>query len=562
MKALTSMQRGASWYNNALVGQKGSVILTEWKRTHGPEARRTAAAMAKRSYAGAQQGRTVADWVANSTSADSELWTSLRTLRNRSRQLVRDNEYAAHVINRVIPNNVVGQGIKFQAQVQMRRGNKLDEKTNDLIEKEWTRWTRADSCHVAGKLAFSDIERMITRSAAESGEIMVRLVKQRFGNSKVPLGLELIEADQLVDNYSGRTNEGNEVRMGVEVDQWQRPVAYWLYPRHPGDYSFSAQPAQNTWIRVPASEIIHVAMFDRPMQTRGVPWMHAALLKLRHIGGTEEAEIVAARASASVMGFIQSTEPDISIGEPSTDADGVEDNEQVYDMSPGIIKSLAPGETFQGFNPARPNTGLIDFLRYLLRCFAVGTGISYESVSGDYSQSNYSSTRLAQLSERDMWRVMQAWLIRTFHQRVYEAWLELAVLSDVLPLPGYEAAPEIYQAVRWMPRGWDWVDPIKEVAAAKAAVRSGFQTVADVIAGKGGDIEDVFRQRQREIELAAQYGLTLETDPAMVDEKGVAQTVEPGDAGVSAGEGEEAAPGKKPKQEDAAEARERAWQDN
>ena len=157
------------------------------------------------------------------------------------------------------------------------------------------------------------------------------------------------------------------------------------------------------------------------------------------------------------------------------------------------------------------------------------------------------------LEDRDNWRVLQAWIIRTLHQRVYEEWLELAVLSGELNLPAYESLPEIYQDVRWMPRGWDWVDPVKEVAAAKAAVRCGFMTVADVIAAKGDDIEDVFRQRRREIDLAADYKLVLETDPAQVDDKGIAQSndpVEETDTGTDAS-GNPATGGAGPTQPDA-----------
>lgn len=517
------------WYNASRVAQKSSVILNQWRKNYGPEVRRLAApAKSKRGYAGAQFGRTVADWVAQSTSADTELYTSLRTLRNRSRQLVRDNEYAGHAVERVIPNNVVGQGIQFQAQVMMRRGNKLDEKTNNAIESAWKRWQRSEFCHTAGRLAFQDIERMVIRQAAESGEILVRMIKRRFGGGTVPFALEIIEADQLVDNWSGKTVEGREVRMGVEVDEWQRPIAYWLYPRHPGDFAIASTAPSNTWQRVPAEEVLHIGLFDRPMQTRCVPWLHNVLVKLRHMGGYEEAEIVRARASASIMGFIESPEIDNPITpDDAMSADDVVDGEKVFDMSPGIVKELAPGEKFSGFAPTSTNAGMEPFMRFMLRSVAAGTGISYESLSRDYSQSNYSSSRLSLTEDRDNWRVLQAWLIRTFHQRVYEAWLEMAVLSNTLNLPAFETNPEIYQCVRWMPRGWDWVDPAKEVAATKAAIRAGIITLSDAIAAKGGDIEDVFKQRRRELDLAADYGLVLDTDPAQVDLKGTVQGMDP-----------------------------------
>jgi lambda family phage portal protein len=330
--------------------------------------------------------------------------------------------------------------------------------------------------------------------------------------------------------------------MGVEVDEWGKPVAYWLYPRHSGDNMVNGVPPSNEYQRVPAEEVIHLALFDRPGQTRGVPWFHAAMTKLRHMGGYEEAEIVRARASASIMGFIQSPEVDgvPGIGEDPMGSDAIVDGEKVFDMSPGIIKELAPGETFEGFNPSSANAAMEPFMRFMLRSVAAGVGVSYESLSRDYSQSNYSSSRLALLDDRDNWKVLQQWLMEALHQEVFDAWLGCAVLSSVLPLPSYEASPEIYEAVRWMPRGWDWVDPLKEVTAARMSVRSGFQSIQDVVSAKGGDFEDVFTQRAREVAMAADLGLVQDTDPAIVNDKGQAQIlggqVAPDEGEVAAGE--------------------------
>src|SRR3954464_3628528 len=114
----------------------------------------------KRAYAGAQINRLVADWVATSTSVDSELRSSLRALRNRCRQLERDNDYMQSFL-REVENNVVGQGIPFDSQIKMQRGEKLNEKLNQEIEDAWTCWTKRDNCHVSGKLSFQQIERLV-----------------------------------------------------------------------------------------------------------------------------------------------------------------------------------------------------------------------------------------------------------------------------------------------------------------------------------------------------------------------------------------------------------------
>ena len=105
------------------------------------------------------------------------------------------------------------------------------------------------------------------------------------------------------------------------------------------------------------------------------------------------------------------------------------------------------------------------------------------------------------------------WLIENLHQRVFEVWLDMAVLSGALPLANYELQADRYKAVRWMPRGWAWVDPAKEVEAYAMAVRNGFKTLSEVVAEQGGDVEELMRARRQELDDAEALDLKFDTDP-------------------------------------------------
>jgi lambda family phage portal protein len=508
------------FFDEQRVSQPGSVVLAKWNAQRSAE--REAKAHPKtnqRAYAGAAINRLTGDWTALNTSADSEIITSLRTLRARSRELLRDNEYAKAAV-RIIKNNVIGTGVGMQAQVKTA-GGKLVTRINDQIEEEFEEWADKDTCDPAGKLCLTDMERLIIGSVVENGEVLIRKVRRPFGRGKIPFALELIESDRLIDQWSvARASNGNTIRMGVEQDKWGRPVAYWLYPHHPGDYQFQSF-VESALIRVPADEIIHLFIPERIGQTRGVPWFHAALRRLRDMQGYEQAEIVAARAAASIVGIIESEE---GIGADDEDFTG-DRSAPTLSMEPGTFQQLAPGEKFNGFNPSRPNSGMDPFMRYMLRGFATGIGVSYASVSGDYSQSNYSSSRLGLLDDRDLWRALQGWFIRNFRREVHRDWVGAAVLSSVLTYPDYFSNQKKYWQVRFKPRGWSWIDPAKEVAAYKAAVRAGFMTVSDVISltSDHADAEDVFKERRRELDMMTELDLVFDTDPAQTDLKGAVQ---------------------------------------
>jgi lambda family phage portal protein len=488
--------------------------------------RRAEPRVGQRMYAGAILDRLTADWVAQGTSQDSEVFSSLRALRNRSRQLIRDNDYARNA-KRIVQTNVVGpRGIKMQAKLQMLRGEKLNDTLNQQIEQKWRRWCKANNCEVTGKQSFAGIQRMAMGGVFESGEILVRLVRKKSGNSRVPLSLEVIEADQLIETRNGR-NGDNMIRMGVELDQWKRPQAYWMYPNHPGDVNFqSNNPSQI--LRVPADEIIHLFVPERPTHTRGIPWLHSALKRLHHLEGFEESEVVAARASSALMGFLEEADPT----DPLTDVDNVTAGQAVDEFSPGMIKKLAPGEKFNGWAPQRAHGAYDPFMTSMLRGVCAGLGISYASLSKDSSKSNYSSSRLDLLDERDGWRVLQEWLTEHFLQRVFEEWLFMAVLVGEVSIPGFEIDPETtLEQIKWRPRGWSWVDPEKDVTAEQKAVRAGFKLQRDVIEERGGDYEDFMTHRKAEVERNKESHLVFDTDPSQVDEKGMAQKAFPTDAG-------------------------------
>jgi lambda family phage portal protein len=329
--------------------------------------------------------------------------------------------------------------------------------------------------------------------------------------------MEVIEADQLDDGLNGRSQQGNEIRMGVEVDGWGRPIAYHFLAYHPGDYQFSNQQiSTQRHKRIPAEEIIHLYRAERPGQTRGVTWFASAIQRLHHLAGYEQAEVVRARASSALMGFITSPEGEL-IG------DDVMDGERVSNFEPGVFKYLNPGESVTVPSLDSPDGQFEPFLRAMLRAMAAGIGCSYETISRDFSQTNYSSSRLSLIEDRDHWRILQSWMIENFHRRVFHEWIELAVLSNALSLPGYELAPERFKAARWMPRGWAWVDPAKEVAAYKEAVRCGFKTLGEVVAEQGGDLDELLLARQSELAMLDQMGIVVDSDPTQVTGAGQQQ---------------------------------------
>lgn len=466
---------------------------------------------ARRAYAGAKGGRLM--FTASEGSANSELYTGLRTLRNRSRQLARDVVYAKRAKS-VVVNNVIGQGIGLQAQIVNQRGRMIKQ-INDAIEAAWEEWSCADTCHTGGELHMGDFERAAMFEVFEAGEVFIRLHPRPFGRGRIPLALELIEADRIADDWEIKAPSGAAVTMGIEHDAFHRPVAYYIHTAHPRETQTTQGKPRDDIVRVPADQIIHLRIVERWPQVRGVPWLHAAITRLNQLGEYEEAAVIAARIGASKVGWFEN---------PEGQSDGLDDGQTENDtptfkVEAGEVGLLPAGWKFSSWDPNYPTEAFDPFTRACLRGIAAGIGVSYESLSRDYSQSNYSSSRLSLLDDRDAWRVLQQWWIRNFRQPLHGAWLQAAVLSRAVPVDvmDYAANPAKYAAVKFKPRGWGWVDPAKEVAAYKEAERAGYITKTDIIAATAGgqDIEDVVQTRRRELDMLEEYDIETDTTQVM-----------------------------------------------
>ncbi|RPF99698.1 MAG: phage portal protein [Rhodospirillaceae bacterium TMED63] len=293
----------------------------------------------KRGYAGVNTGRLFADFATMVRSSDAELKPALRILRNRCRELARNDEYVRRYLQ-LLRTNVVGpQGVSVQCKARNADGT-LDAPGNKIIENAWNRWGKRGTCTVDGRLSFADAQRLVVETLARDGEVLVRLIGGAQNQDR--FAIQFLEADLLNEELNKRTTDGNAIRMGVEVDSFGKAVAYHLLRTHPGDYEF-AEGYNRQHTRVPADQLLHIFMSDRPHQTRGAPPMAAAINSLKMLHGYREAELVAARVSAAKMGFI--TSPD---GEGYTGDDLEDTHAPVMSAEPGS-KAAQP---YRGATPS------------------------------------------------------------------------------------------------------------------------------------------------------------------------------------------------------------------
>lgn len=437
-----------------------------------------------RGYAAASADRLVNSWTKQNLSADAEIYQALPKLRARSRDLAINNDYGRRFMH-LLQANVVGhKGIQLQSRIKTTRGD-LNTTANKEIEQAWKQWGKKGVCTADGGLSWVDTQKLIIASTAREGELLIRLLPGWNGN-KYRFAIQMIEADHLDETLNKDLTNGHKIRMGVEKNQWGRPLAYWVLKSHPYDHFYGQGYHHGKHERVPASEIIHPFITDRIGQTRGVPWMATPARRAWMLDGYEEAELVAARTAASKMGFFKSPDgDDYTADEYEDDPDS--DDPPIMDAEAGSFANIGPFE-FEKWDPDHPVAAFESFIAGVLRGVASGLNVSYVSLANDLRGVSYSSIRQGELADRDHWRLLQIWMIENAIERIFTEWMKMQTLSGAIKLPSMDM--NIINRPLWKPRGWEWVDPLKEITANEKAVKNFIKTLQDVVADYGGDIFD------------------------------------------------------------------------
>ena len=460
----------------------------------------TAAQDGVRRFDAASRGRRTASWIAPSTDANSAQGSSLVTLRNRSRDLTRNDGFAQKAVQ-VLVENVVGTGILAKPQ------GKATGRVR-LASDAWKAWAESTACDFDGNLDFYGLQALIFREIVESGEVLIR--KIRTDNADFPLKLQILEADYLDETKSGRLESGGYIVQGVEFSAQGERVAYWLFPSHPGDTLLKS--AGMTSKRFPASEIIHRFRQDRAGQVRGVPFGASVFLLLRDVQEWAEIHLIRAKIAACWSLFVYDTEAPV---DPTASVGGALPIDKV---EPGLIEYLPPGKDIKFATPPGVE-GYSEFTRDILHRISSGYGIPFESLTGDFSQINFSSGRMGWIEfqrniEALRWRV----LIPGVCDPVWNWFTEAALLAG-LRLEGVKPI--------WTPPRREMIDPSKEITAQITAIRGGLTTLSEVIRGNGYDPAEVLKERAEDDALLEKLGIALDSDPRKTMKTGSFQTQNP-----------------------------------
>lgn len=454
-------------------------------------ARRSIAMLdARASYDAAGKGRR---WFRSAgTNQNAESRRSLVHMRNNARELQRNNPYAAAALQAVV-SGTVGSGIKPVAS------HPTSKKKKKLADELMAEWANSLDCDNDGRLNLFGLQALAMQTESLSGEaILVRRVVND-PRLKIPLKLQLLEGDYLDHTKDGFVDGTRATIQGVVINDGKREK-YWLYESHPAEVTGRSAVSKP----VSADQVAHIYDLVRPGQVRGVPRGVAAFTRLKILDDYQDARLELQRMASCLAGFIYN-EDDQKQGDILPEK-----------LEPGALYRLH-GEEKVAFSAPPPSSDHASFIVPEQRVIATAWGITYEALTGDYSQVNFASGKMGRIQ---MYSNVHRWrhnmMIPLFCKNIEKWFLEAAALR------GYDLSGVTFD---WTPPKKEILDPAAEIPAIIKEIRAGLNSFQGACRERGIDPQALLKQIKEDTELFDEYGLVLDIDPRRTTSSGQIQSI-------------------------------------
>lgn len=443
------------------------------------------------------------------TGPNSIFQSAARDAQYEIHDLARRNLLVLSLLNSW-ETNTVGTGIKPRFP-------------NDSLNQLWD-LSQAE-IDADGMQSFYGLQSLVARSVLQSGEVFAHFRLRRPSDGlQVPLQIQLLESVMLPSHRAGGNDSDtqNAIENGIEYDAIGRRVAYHFYRSHPGEQTTRPTFPEQGTVRVPAAEILHIGVPSVPGEKRFISPLAVAIENLKIY---DEARLNMAerlRIASLFPGFVQRGFEDIDAGATSPAPEDTLLGEDPPDSEGNAISNqferpdmiyLEDGQTITFPQPPDVGSSFLPFMQQFEQLFAAAYGMTYEQISGNLHQVSFSSARVGQLEMRR--RILQfvaRCLVFQFSSRFTRRWLQEAVISNAVDLPGFAEDPTPWYGIEWRHPGWEAINPIDEIMSDEKAVQAGFDSRSNIaLTKRGRDPDQLLREIARDNQEAEQLSLNFTT---------------------------------------------------
>lgn len=402
------------------------------------------------------------------------------------------------------------------------------------IETAWQTWAgSAAECDASGRHSVHQLAVAAFKSFLLTGEMLFAVDWQKAAGAATRTKVNMLDVRQLDQSITrvAEGSNGGSIMQGVQFDKNGRVEGYWIRPFVLGNFSSAPQAvfvrARTSWGRTRVGHLFDLIV---PGQIRGISPLAPALTPAHSKSTLREFGLAAALVQSMIAATVESDLPRDAALRSLTTTDAMdmpappgvspeawaEACASYYEtvkvnLQPGVVTHMMRGDRLVLHRPQSPNTVHDALDKSMSREAAKAAGSSAEDVSGDYSQTSFSASRLAQELP---WRInkrRRSAIVEPFYQAAFVAWLEEACETGRIRLPSgapaFWQATEAYSAAVWRGEGKPVADPLKAAQADILEIENGLSTLEAKLGERGLDFEEVLAQRKSEREQLEAAGL-------------------------------------------------------
>lgn len=486
--------------------------------------------------------RETMSWTPSMRSPDQTINPVKELADARGRDMVQNDGYANGAVQ-LHRDNIVGSSYRLNAQPNCRALNVPDEygeEFQEIVEARFNVAAESEDCWFDAQRAntFTGLVRLVVGGFVMTGESLAVAEWIREQRRPFSTAIQIVSPSRLCN--PNNMADDKYLRRGIYKDFRGKPVAYSIRSGYPTDpygiaYTWFTVPAAKPWGRRQVSHIIEQLL---PDQTRGIADMVSALSQMKMTKKFQEITLQQAVVAATYAAAIESELPSQMVyeqmGGGQTDFSGMNGYIENYlgqlatflDSSKNIavdgvkMPHLFPGTKLNIKSLGAPGGVGDGFERSLLRHTAAALGVSYEQLSRDYTNTNYSSARASMV---ETWKFMQSrkkLVADRFATFIYQLWLEEEWNAGNIPIPAGKDRSWFYEPLvkdalsscTWIGASRGQIDELKETQAAILRIKSNLSTYEMESSRLGVDFRDVFKQAAREKRMMEKLGITPDLD--------------------------------------------------
>jgi len=518
--------------------------------------------------------QALALWSSPIQSADADILPDKEIIDGRSRDMLRNDAFVQGGAN-LHKDNIVGSHFLLNTRPASRvifgkEDDTWEEEFQDEVEEKFDLYAESPDNWIDAQRtnSFTALVRLAVGIHLAAGEVLAAVEWLKDGRP-FSTAIQMLDLDRLSDplTVQGRfltAEERSHIRGGIKFNRQGAPQSYFVRTEHPNDYYTAGMEIAN-WkevaIRKPWGrlQMIHIHEQVRPDQSRGIPEMAAALREMKFSKRFRDVQLQRAVMQSLYAAAITSELPKdaivAAVGGSAIDTTAAVTNYatgflSAVDQYTGASKQMRldgaripvffPGTKLEMLSPTNGAAIGQEFEQSLLRYIAASIGVSYEQLSRDYTNTNYSSARAAMT---ETWKFMQArkkLVADRFASLIFRLWLEEAInKNEIFAFPKAKAGLlytggvlnlkfDAISRCDWVGASRGQIDELKETQAAVLRINNGLSTAEDELARLGKDFRKVYRQLAREQKLRESYGLMFAaTDPNVMNALSAEPTDEP-----------------------------------